>query len=24
MADEIVADTQRWRTVANDVAPKGQ
>ena len=24
MAEEIVADTQRWRAVANDVAPKGQ
>jgi tripartite-type tricarboxylate transporter receptor subunit TctC len=24
MAEEIVADTERWRAVANDVAPKGQ
>jgi tripartite-type tricarboxylate transporter receptor subunit TctC len=24
MAQEIAADMQRWRAVANDVAPKGQ
>jgi tripartite-type tricarboxylate transporter receptor subunit TctC len=24
MAEEIAADMQRWRAVANDVAPKGQ
>jgi tripartite-type tricarboxylate transporter receptor subunit TctC len=24
MAEEIAADMQRWRAVADDVAPKGQ
>ena len=24
MAEEIVADMQRWRAVANDIAPRGQ